>query len=112
MRRISSTVLTALTILSPGLRREHSGGFDCSGLTSFAWANVGVRLPRTSTLQIEQAVPKDLSQLRPGDVLWRPGHIGKSLGTPDIMVNATQTGRPVEVKRWGRVVRAGSTIEG
>ena len=34
-----------------------------------------------------------------------------SLGVPDVMVNATQTGRPVEVKRWGRVVRSGSPIE-
>ena len=85
-------------------------GFDCSGLTSYAWASVGVRLPRTPTQQIEQAVPRDLGQLRPGDVLWRPGHIGMSLGIPDVMVNATQTGRPVEVKRWGRVTRSGSLI--
>lgn len=86
------------------------GGFDCSGLTSFAWASVGIRIPRISSDQIEQAVPRELEQLRAGDLLWRPGHIGMSIGIPDVMVNATQTGRPVEVKRWGKLVRTGSPI--
>lgn len=106
-------MLTALAQVGTAYRYGGNtpGGFDCSGLTSYASASVGVRLPRTSTLQIEQTIPKDPGQLRAGDVLWRPGHIGMSLGVPDIMVNATQTGRPVEVKRWGRVVRAGSPIE-
>ncbi len=105
-------MLTALSQVGTAYRYggNSPGGFDCSGLTSYAWASVGVRLPRTSTLQIEHAVPRDLGQLRPGDVLWRPGHIGISLGIPDVMVNATQTGRPVEVKRWGRVTRSGSPI--
>lgn len=107
-----NVMLAALSQVGTAYRYGGSSpsGFDCSGLTSFAWASVGVRLPRTSTLQIEQAAPRDVSQLRAGDLLWRPGHIGMSLGVPDIMVNATQTGRPVEVKRWGRVVRAGTPI--
>ena len=105
-------MLTALSQVGTPYRYGGNtpGGFDCSGLTSYSWASVGVRLPRTSSLQIEQVVPRDLGQLRPGDVLWRPGHIGMSLGIPDAMVNATQTGRPVEVKRWGRVIRSGSPI--
>lgn len=105
-------MLTALAQVGTAYRYGGNtpAGFDCSGLTSYSWASVGVRLPRTSTLQIEQVLPRELSQLRAGDLLWRPGHIGMSLGVPDIMVNATQTGRPVEVKRWGRVVRVGSPI--
>lgn len=86
------------------------GGFDCSGLTSFAWASVGIRIPRISTDQIDQALPRELVQLRAGDLLWRPGHIGMSIGVPEIMVNVTQTGRPVEVKRWGKLVRTGTPI--
>lgn len=105
-------MLTALAQVGTAYRYGGNtpGGFDCSGLTSYSWASVGVRLPRTSSLQAEQLTPRELGQLRPGDLLWRPGHIGMSLGVPEIMVNATQTGRPVEVKRWGRVVRAGSPI--
>ena len=105
-------MLTALAQVGTAYRYGGNtpAGFDCSGLTSYSWASFGVRLPRTSTLQIEQAYPRELGQLRAGDLLWRPGHIGMSLGVPDIMVNATQTGRPVEVKRWGRVVRVGSPL--
>ena len=106
-------MLTALAQVGTAYRYGGNtpGGFDCSGLTSYSWASVGVRLPRTSSLQAEQLTSRELGQLRPGDLLWRPGHIGMSLGVPEIMVNATQTGRPVEVKRWGRVVRAGSPIQ-
>lgn len=86
------------------------GGFDCSGLTSFAWASVGVKLPRISTDQISAVPAISVDQIRPGDLLWRPGHIGMAIGVDDLMVNATQTGRPVEVKRWGRVVRLGSPL--
>lgn len=46
-------------------------GFDCSGLIQYAYAQYGVRLPRTSRDQATRgdAVPRDLAALAPGDIL-------------------------------------------
>ena len=105
-----TVVLTALAQVGTPYRYGGNapGGFDCSGLTSYSWAAAGVRIPRTSTDQIAAVSPLPATALQPGDLVWRPGHIGMAIGIDDLMVNATQTGKPVEVKRWGRVVRTGS----
>ena len=87
-----------------------SSGFDCSGLTGFAWANAGVRLKRTSTDQIGQISPRTADRLLPGDLVWRPGHISMYLGHGETVVDAPQTGRNVGVRQWGRVSRFGSPL--
>jgi len=82
---------------SPG---GHDGrivvGFDCSGLTRYAWAQVGVILPRTDLEQraVTTDVPRD--QIRAGDLLFFPGHVGIADGRGG-MVHAPRTGVPVEV---------------
>jgi hypothetical protein len=86
------------------------GGFDCSGLTSYAWGRAGVKIPRVSNDQINASVPRSLSTMLPGDLWFRPGHIGLYLGVGDAMVHAPQTGKTVEVKNIGRTTRQGSPI--
>ncbi|HEX3770096.1 MAG TPA: NlpC/P60 family protein [Polyangiaceae bacterium] len=56
--------------------------FDCSGLVQRAWATVGVRLPRTADAIATTLpeVPLEVSQLRAGDILWWPGHVGLYAG--------------------------------
>ena len=50
--------------------------FDCSGLVMMAWRQVGVSLPRSADA-FPGAVPEvPLTQVRPGDVVWWPGHVG------------------------------------
>ncbi|MHB8219250.1 MAG: C40 family peptidase [Acidimicrobiales bacterium] len=45
-------------------------GFDCSGLTQWAWAQAGVSIPRTAASQYA-AVPRvPLNALEPGDLLF------------------------------------------
>ena len=52
------------------------GCFDCSGLVDRAWGWVGVRLPRTSH-DIARDLPEvPLEDVRAGDILWWPGHVG------------------------------------
>lgn len=47
--------------------------FDCSGLTSRAWAQAGRRIPRTSQQQWRRLPRVSLRALRPGDlVVYRP----------------------------------------
>ena len=106
------TVLTAMAQVGTMYRAagNQPGGFDCSGLTSYAWAQAGVKIPRTSTDQIAAAAVRSPDQLLPGDIIWHPGHIGLYLGVGDAMVHSSQTGKPVEVKGWGRAQRWGSPI--
>jgi cell wall-associated NlpC family hydrolase len=44
--------------------------FDCSGFTSWAWAQAGVSLSHSSRVQATQGTRVSVSQLQPGDVLF------------------------------------------
>ena len=50
--------------------------FDCSGLVQSAWGSVGVRLPRTSGAMGAALEEVPLDEVRAGDILWWPGHVG------------------------------------
>jgi cell wall-associated NlpC family hydrolase len=54
--------------------------FDCSGLVKEAWASVGVRLPRTSSAMATKLPEVPIDDLRLGDILWWPGHVGLYAG--------------------------------
>ena len=45
-------------------------GFDCSGLTQWAWAQAGRSIPRTAAEQYYATRRVPLNQLRPGDLLF------------------------------------------
>ncbi|MEU1786184.1 NlpC/P60 family protein [Streptomyces sparsogenes] len=48
---------------------EGPGSFDCSGLTSQAWAHAGRPIPRTSQEQWRRLPRVKLNRLRPGDLV-------------------------------------------
>lgn len=54
---------------SPGV------GLDCSGLTQYCYAQAGISIPRNSEDQASSGRRVPLSEARPGDILWRPGHV-------------------------------------
>jgi cell wall-associated NlpC family hydrolase len=73
----------------------HSG-FDCSGLTSQAWAAAGVSIGRTSYAQAD--LPHvSTSALEPGDILEFSGdsHVGLYVGG-GYLIDAPHTGADVE----------------
>jgi cell wall-associated NlpC family hydrolase len=45
-------------------------GFDCSGLTQWAWAQAGVSIPRTTESQWPSLQHVSLGSLEPGDLLY------------------------------------------
>lgn len=67
--------------------------FDCSGLTSWAWAQAGVSIPRTSRDQSTMtAVPLD--QLRPGDLVtyYSPvSHVAMYIGNGKVVQASTES---------------------
>ncbi|KOU28887.1 glycoside hydrolase [Streptomyces sp. WM6373] len=77
---------------------EGPGSFDCSGLTSRAWAHAGRTIPRTSQEQWARLPKVPLDQLRPGDlVVYFPKatHVGLYVGD----------GKVIQAPRPGSVVK-------
>lgn len=68
-------------------------GFDCSGLVSYAFAKVGVAIPRSAAQQYQVGTPVERDGLAPGDVVFfdRLRHNGIYLGDGRF-VHATQPG--------------------
>lgn len=50
-------------------------GLDCSGLTQYCYAQAGISIPRNSEDQASAGQRVPLSEAKPGDILWRPGHV-------------------------------------
>lgn len=73
-------------------------GFDCSGLTSYVYAQVGVSLPHHAASQFNYGVPVDRSQLQPGDLVFFDGlgHMGMYIGG-DQFIHAPHTGDVVKI---------------
>lgn len=73
--------------------------FDCSGLTSRAWARAGTPIPRTSQEQWARLPHVPLNALRPGDlVIYFPEatHVALYLGDGKV-VQAPRTGDTVKI---------------
>ncbi|RZT87228.1 NlpC/P60 family protein [Pseudonocardia sediminis] len=86
---------------------EGDAGFDCSGLTTFAYGEAGIDLPRTAHTQFRAGprVPA-AAPLQPGDLVFygtwaKVHHVGMYLGDGR-MVNAPTFGEPVQTAyyRW------------
>ncbi len=84
-----------------GGARAPGGGFDCSGLTQWAWRQAGVDLPRTAAAQYDAVAHVPLSDLQPGDlVFWGYGgisHVGMYVGGGNI-IDAPDTGELVRIQ--------------
>lgn len=51
-------------------------GFDCSGFTSYVYAQLGITLSRSSADQRYDGVQVSRADAQPGDLIWSPGHVG------------------------------------
>ncbi|MFT9634545.1 C40 family peptidase [Mycobacteroides abscessus subsp. abscessus] len=81
--------------------------FDCSGLTKWAWGQVGVPLGDDTYAQIRQGTPIQQGQVRAGDLIFPltsfgadgkpgPGHVMMAISSTQV-VHAPQTGDVVKI---------------
>jgi cell wall-associated NlpC family hydrolase len=98
---IATIIRTALAQLGKPYVYGSTGpnGFDCSGLTMFAFAAGGVGLPHSSLAQSGMGTLVSRSDLQPGDLVffYTPvSHVGLYIGN-GMMVHARTFGQPVAV---------------
>lgn len=73
--------------------------FDCSGLTSWAYKQVGKQIPRTSDAQANSGRQVSMNSLQPGDIIsYYSGasHVAIYIGNGKV-VQALNSGSPVQV---------------
>ena len=77
---------------------DPSVGFDCSGLTKYVFAKVGVSLPHYAAAQYQLGSPVSKDQLQPGDLVFfrNLGHMGMYIGGGN-MIHAPRTGDVVKI---------------
>jgi peptidoglycan DL-endopeptidase CwlO len=99
-----------------GGESDAEGGYDCSGLVQWAFAQAGIKMPRTADIQAFTGWRLPYSQARPGDLLtWKNdptfngvSHIAIYLGD-NKMVVAPHTGTDVQIQTvymnnfWGAI---------
>jgi cell wall-associated NlpC family hydrolase len=96
-----AAIQTALAQVGDSYQHAASGpdAFDCSGLTSYAYAAAGISLPHSSGAQSQLGTQVSRAELQPGDLVffYSPvSHVGLYIGN-GMMVHARTYGSPVAV---------------
>jgi cell wall-associated NlpC family hydrolase len=89
------------------------GGFDCSGLTMYCYAQIGIPMYHGATVQQQQSTPVALSDMRPGDLVFFGNssfshHVAIYAGGSSV-IEAPHTG---DVVRYGALYGRGAWIGG
>lgn len=80
-----------------GGRAPSAGGFDCSGLLEYAFAQIGINMYGTAASQYDKTVPIPDERVKPGDLVffstYKPGpsHVGMYVGNGQF-INANSSG--------------------
>jgi cell wall-associated NlpC family hydrolase len=77
-------------------RGANTVGFDCSGLVQYAYAQIGMKMPRLAEQQATMGAKVPINKLRPGDLVAGPGHIAVYAGN-GMMWEAPRTGLTVRL---------------
>jgi peptidoglycan DL-endopeptidase CwlO len=97
----ATAIALALTKVGSPYKSGATGpsAFDCSGLTSYAYAAAGITLPRTSAGQSKIGPQLSRSELQPGDLVfyYSPiSHVALYIGD-GMIVHARTYGTPLSV---------------
>ncbi|MDD2720869.1 MAG: C40 family peptidase [Gallionella sp.] len=104
--RMNSLAIYAMSLSDTPYRyggADPENGFDCSGFVQFVFQNsVGMSLPRTSAEMSRVGIPMDISELRPGDLVFfntrhsRFSHVGIFIGE-NRFVHSPKTGKAISI---------------
>jgi cell wall-associated NlpC family hydrolase len=76
-------------------------GFDCSGFTSYVFAQLGIALPRSSASQRGVGTVVPAEQAQPGDLMWWDGHVAIYAGG-NLQIDSSQPGTTVQFREIHR----------
>ncbi len=109
----SGEAVVAAAMTQLGVPYEWGGttpgvGFDCSGLVQWAFAQVGITLPRTTGEQVAVGIEVSVGDLRPGDLVFsrsirrggeivERGHVAIYAGAGQVVV-APRTGDVIRLR--------------
>jgi cell wall-associated NlpC family hydrolase len=109
-----TVLLSALAEVGVPYRSRASSpgqGFDCSGLTMYAWAQADVALAHRDSTQMNESAERTWETAQPADLVQYPGHVMMYLGAGQAIVHAPNTGSVVRVQELGgRRVRLASPL--
>jgi cell wall-associated NlpC family hydrolase len=88
-----------------------STGFDCSGLTMYVFAQIGVSLPHYAAAQYGLGHAVSKSELQPGDLVFFRGlgHMGMYIGGGNF-IHAPQTGDVVKISSLSEPYRVANWV--
>ena len=91
-------------------------GFDCSGLVSYVYGQIGIYIPHHAASAYGYGVPVSYSELQPGDLVFFSGlgHMGMYIGGGQF-IHAPHTGDVVKISTLAagtglRSARAASSL--
>ncbi len=87
-------------------------GFDCSGLTSYAFKSANIHLPRTAAAQYKHTKRVSLSKMQAGDLIFfhtrrtkaRVNHVGIYVGNGQF-IHAPRKGKRVSIAKLSKYWR-------
>ena len=85
--------------------RQAGVGFDCSGITSWAWQQAGFEIPRGAKWQIQSAAQVTPETAQAGDLLFYPTHVMMYLGVDLAILHSPNRKSTVHISNvWKRKV--------
>lgn len=76
-------------------------GWDCSGFTSWVYAQNGISLPHSSAAQAAMGTPVSQAEAQVGDLVHWPGHVGIYAGDGKVVDAGTSPQSTTERNIWG-----------
>ena len=85
--------------------RKPGVGFDCSGITSWAWEQAGFEIPRGAKWQITSAGEVTAETAQAGDLIFYPTHVMMYLGVDLAIIHSPNRKSTVNLSNvWKRKV--------
>jgi len=88
-------------------KTPEKGGFDCSGLMSYAFGKIGINLTGDAQTQFNSTVKVKEAEAKPGDLVFRetykkaPSHVGMYLGDGKFINSGSTYGVSIDkISRW------------